>query len=118
MDKNRLDEFFSIPTKVEIDSVNIVYMNSMNNLKPTCKGYQMSEMGPDRYVLNHHMVKDNIRLNWRRKKDYEYLRVTRRDTREFLPRRLKNSLFRTNIHVVPINETKKDTFMSQIESYY
>ena len=108
--KNRLDEFFSIPTKVKIDTVNIVYVNSMNNLKPTSKDYQMCQIGPDRYVLNHHLVKDDIRLNWSRKKDYEYLPVTRRDTREFLPRRLKNSLFVTNIHIVTINEKKKGYF--------
>ena len=57
-------------------------------------------------ILEHQMVKDDVRLNRKIIKKSEYLPLTRREKRKFSSRRLINILYETNIHVVPIKETE------------
>ena len=50
-DKKILNKFFSKPVSEPVDSLNITYLNSFENLTCYKEGYQMSVNGPDSYVI-------------------------------------------------------------------
>ena len=75
-------------------------MNSFHNLTCYKEGYQMSVKGPDGYVINHHTVENPVRLKWKLKTNHSFMPIKRKDSREFLPRRLKNSQEITKVYII------------------
>ena len=59
MKQGIIHQFFSEPVSISIDSIQITYLNSFDNLSPNKEGYQMSENGPDSYFINYQQVKNH-----------------------------------------------------------
>ena len=81
-------------------------MNSFQNLISYKEGYQMSEKGPDSYVINYKKIENRIGLKWKVKPTAEFLSMKRKNSTQMLPRRLKNSLGKTTVYVIPASEVE------------
>ena len=105
-DKGKLKDYFSSEVSTSVNSLNITYMNSMESLSFDKGGYQMSLVGPDNFVIENNMIENHIRLEWKQKLICSSLTGKRKHTRDMLPRRLANSLYKTNICIIAETELK------------
>ena len=102
--KGKIRNYFSKLVSAPISSLNITYMNSLENLTCHKEGFQMSEKGPDSYMINYGKVENHIGLKWNQKSTCQFLPVKRKDTRNTLPRRLRNSIGTTMVYIIPASE--------------
>ena len=107
MKKGTIHNYFSMPLSASMKSLNITYMNSLQNLTYYTEGYQLSENGPDSYMINYAKIDNPIGLKWKQKSTSSFLPVKRKHSREFLHRRLKNSLGIMRVYVIPDSEIEQ-----------
>ena len=58
--KGKIHDYFSNPVSAPINSMNITYMNSLQNLTCHKEGYQMNKDGPDSYAIKFEKIKNQI----------------------------------------------------------
>ena len=100
MKHENMETYISKPVSALIKSIKITYINSFHQLTRYEEGYQMSKKGPDNYVMDYHNVENHIKLIWKLKNSHSFLPIQRKQSKEFLPRRLKNSLLRTKVYII------------------
>ena len=102
--KVKIQNYFSKPVNAPISSLKITYINSLENLTCHKEGFQMSEKGPDRCIIIYGKVENHIGLKWNQKSTCQFLPVKRKDTRNTLPRRLRNSIGTTLVYIISASE--------------
>ena len=60
--EGKILNYFSETVSAPISSLKITYINSLENLTCHKEGYQMSEKGPDSYVIKYGKIESNIGL--------------------------------------------------------
>ena len=118
MEAGTMNDYFSVQDNVPVKSLRLAYMNSFQNLVQYEEGYQLREEGPDSYVIYYKKIENSIRLKWKEKSTAKLLPAKRNNLTQCLPRRLKNSLGKTTVYVIPASEVKSANILESVSKIF